>query len=81
MLYQKQIEDPTLVFELVSDNNEITLELFEILPLERLNPRDLLQYIPNQIQLQVFSFLAEEFIQIEQPGKALVLLIEALQKR
>lgn len=42
------------MFELVSPT-EVTAELFELLPLERINPRDLLKHIPADEQKEVFT--------------------------
>lgn len=50
LFYQKGVIDPAQAFELATED-EITTELFEVLPLENLNPRDFIKFIPNHLQM------------------------------
>lgn len=53
--------------------------LFEMLPLEDINPEELIPFMPDQEQ--IFAYVACEYISLKQPGKALIILKEGLRTR
>jgi len=68
--------DVALAFRLATDEQD-KLQVFELLPLEDINPRELLPYITDD-KHQLFEVLCKEYYDLKFPGKALVLLREAL---
>lgn len=47
ILYKQKISDPDTVFSLAMQNEAFYFAIFELLPLENINPRDLLKFIPK----------------------------------
>lgn len=79
VMYERQVYDMDLVFSLAMTEQDVS-KIFELIPIEDVNPRELIQYIPDKRHC-LFEKLASEYISLDQPGKALILLIEALQTR
>ena len=47
VLYKQKVTDPDTVFSLAMQNESLYFAVFELLPMENINPRDLLKYIPK----------------------------------